>query len=143
MSRMMSKDELLVLLQDDQVEAVPFLVTGGSMSPFLIGNRDTVYLKKCDGPLKKGDIVLYERSNGQLVLHRIVLIEDNMLSLIGDGQFDIEHGICADQVIGRAVCAVRKGKKIQKKDFWWVFFEKIWIVVIPLRKVIWNVVKRR
>jgi hypothetical protein len=52
MSKTISKAELVQLLEDKRVEAIPFLVTGGSMAPFLIGGRDTVFLKKFD-ELKK------------------------------------------------------------------------------------------
>ena len=30
----------------DEVEAVPLVITGGSMTPFLVHGRDTVYLSK-------------------------------------------------------------------------------------------------
>lgn len=46
-------------------------VAGSSMSPFLAGGRDTVFFSRPDTPLRRGDIVFYERASGQFVMHRI------------------------------------------------------------------------
>ena len=47
---------------------VSLLVAGSSMAPFLIHERDYVYFRKPDRELKKGDIVFYQRMNGQFVM---------------------------------------------------------------------------
>ena len=61
---------------------VNLTVTGSSMSPFLIHERDTVFLRKPDHELKKGDIVFYERDSGQFVLHQILRVNrDNLMTL--------------------------------------------------------------
>ena len=49
-------EPLLALL--DEAEAVPLVISGNSMTPFLVDGRDTVYLSKPNRPLKKGDMVL-------------------------------------------------------------------------------------
>ena len=59
-------------------EQVPLVITGNSMYPFLRHGRDTVYLQKVQRPLKKGDMVLYRRKNGQYILHRIVFAGDTL-----------------------------------------------------------------
>jgi hypothetical protein len=64
------------------------------------------------------------------------------LSLLGDGQYDVEKGISKKQVIAKVVCVIRKGKKIQMDDFYWIFFEKIWLNIVPFRKLLWNLVKK-
>ena len=43
---------------------VSMLVSGSSMSPFLIHLRDTIYFKKPDRPLRAGDMVFYQRDSG-------------------------------------------------------------------------------
>lgn len=136
--RVLPADELighiLELLQ--QTEPVPLVITGNSMSPFLVHGRDTVYLSNVKRPFKRGDIVLYRRINGQYVLHRIYKIEGDNLCMVGDAQTQLEHDIMPQQVLA-IVTAVRRKDKINKSgSFWWEFFEKIWIRMIKLRPYI-------
>lgn len=115
---------------------VTFLVTGSSMTPFLINERDTVFLKKPDRDLQRGDIVFYQRENGQFVLHRIHKVHDEFLDMIGDGQTDIEYGVRKEQVFAIVYKVRRKGRLIEPGSFWWNFFAKIWIRIIPVRKLV-------
>lgn len=125
--------ELLNLLRE--TDAVALTVTGGSMLPFLAPGRDTVYLSKPVFPVKRGDIILYQRDSGRYVLHRVCRVGET-LTLIGDAQTQPELGIRRDQVRA-AVCAVRrKGRLVEPGSFWWVFFEKVWIRLIPVRRQI-------
>ena len=124
-------DQLLGLLED--TESVPLVISGSSMTPFLVHGRDTVYLSKATHPLKKGDMILYRRDNGAYILHRIFRVEGETYTLAGDAQNRLEPGVRQDQVLAvvRAVC--RKGKILRSGSFWWDFFERIWIRMISLR----------
>lgn len=124
-------EPLLDLL--DEVQAVPLVISGGSMSPFLINGRDTVYLSKISRPLKKGDMVLYRRAGGAYVLHRIFKVEDGLYTMVGDAQTYLESGIRPDQIHAIVTAACRKDKLLQKGSFWWDFFEIVWIRLVPLR----------
>lgn len=65
--------------------AVPLTVTGSSMMPILKPQRDIVWLEYCDmNQIKKGDILLFERSNGKPVLHRVRKIKNDVLIMNGD-----------------------------------------------------------
>ena len=55
--------QLLELMKD--AETVPLVISGSSMTPFLVHGRDTVYLSKAVHPLKRGDMILYRRSGGR------------------------------------------------------------------------------
>lgn len=59
-------------------------VSDNSMSPFLRDNRDSVYLKKPSEELKRGDMVLFRRSNGKYIMHRISKITENGYYTVGD-----------------------------------------------------------
>lgn len=122
------------LLDDGQT--VPLIVTGGSMTPFLIHNRDTVFLSPPDRTLKRGDIILYLRDNGQYVLHRIYRAGEDSFTLVGDAQNTLEHGIRPDQVVALVTAVKRKGKVLRSNSFWWLFFEKVWLRIIPVRHLI-------
>ena len=124
-------EPLLDLL--DEVQAVPLVISGGSMSPFLINGRDTVYLSKISRPLRKGDMVLYRRAGGSYVLHRIFKVEDGSYTMVGDAQTYLESGIRPDQILAIVSAACRKDKLLQKGSFWWDFFEIVWIRLVPLR----------
>jgi len=125
-------ERLLVIL--DAAEAAPLVISGNSMSPFLVHGRDTVYLSKVKRPLKKGDIIFYRRDSGAYVLHRICRVTGQTYSLVGDAQYIIEPGIRQDQVLALAVAVRRKGRLLKPGSFWWDFFEKVWIRMIPFRR---------
>ena len=123
--------QLPQLLQ--QAQAVPLIISGNSMAPFLAHGRDTVYLSKLTGPLKRGDIILYRRKTGQYILHRIYRVREEKYDLIGDGQLVIELGIGQEQILA-TVCAVRrKGKLLRKGNLCWEFYEHIWLALVPWR----------
>lgn len=124
-------EPLLSLL--DEVYAVPLVISGNSMTPFLVHGRDTVYLSKVDRPLKKGDMVLYQRLNGAYVLHRVFKVENDLYTMIGDAQTYPEHGIRRNQIRALVTAVCRKDKLLQKGTFWWDFFEKVWIRIVPIR----------
>ena len=117
----------------EKTQAVPLVISGNSMAPFLIHGRDTVYLSRVTRPLKRGDMILYRRDCGAYVLHRICAAEGDTFCLIGDGQQEKEYGIRRDQVIALVTAVRRKGKLLKKGSFLWTLFEKVWIRMIPLR----------
>lgn len=123
--------QLLSLLSDDI--PVPLLISGSSMSPFLIHGRDTVFLSPIKNALKVGDILLYRRDSGDYVVHRICKVTKNGFWLVGDAQTQIEKGIRPDQALAVVTAVDRKGKRLKKGSFWWFFFEKLWVRMIPLR----------
>ena len=75
---------LLELMRPDR--PVSLAVWGSSMAPFLIHGRDAVLLAPVNRPLKPGDVALFERPNGQYVLHRVCRTAPEGLYFMGDGQ---------------------------------------------------------
>lgn len=138
--RIFSPDVLLEeyreLLKDESVEVLPLVISGNSMSPFLIHGRDTIYLSRLTRPVKRGDVLLYQRENGAYVLHRVYRVDDSSFTMVGDAQTELELGIRPEQVIAIMTSAERKGKKQAPGSFWWEFFEKIWIRMVPLRPIV-------
>ena len=111
-------------------------ISGNSMAPFLISQRDYVIFQKPNRPLKKGDVVFFQRDSGEYILHRISRIRGNMYYILGDAQTQSEGPIRKDQIFGLVTKIRRKNKWIDQKDFWWQFFEKVWIRIIPLRPAV-------
>lgn len=120
---------------------VSLLISGSSMSPFLIHHRDTIYFKKPDRELKVGDMVFYRRSNGKYVMHRIRRIRPEGFYMIGDAQTKIEGPLQREQIFGLVTAVERKGKLIRPGDFWWEFFARVWLRIIPLRGLINRIYK--
>ncbi len=91
--------------------SVPLEVTGSSMMPFLKPNSDVVWLKKStEDSFSFGNILLFERADGSIVLHRIrKVLKDGRLVMNGDSQPWCET-VCREQVIA-CVYKIRKGGK--------------------------------
>ena len=108
-------------------------IAGNSMVPFLVHERDDIYFKKPDRPLKKGDMVFYQRLNGQFVMHRIYRITDKGIYTVGDAQTVIEGPLHPEHIFALIFAVRRKGKQIGPESFCWKFFQYIWIRMVPLR----------
>ena len=115
---------------------VSLLVSGSSMSPFLAHQRDYIYFKKPDRELRKGEMVFYQRRSGQFVMHRIWKVKNEKDYMVGDAQQEIEGPLERDQIFAIITKVQRKGKWIEPGDFWWEFFEKVWINIVPVRRVL-------
>lgn len=112
---------------------ISLIIAGSSMAPFLVHHRDTIYFSKPDSPLEKGDMVFYQRTNGQYVMHRIYKIKGKEFYMVGDAQTEIEGPLDEKQIFARVTKVKRKGKLIQPGDFWWWFFAKVWLNLVPVR----------
>lgn len=131
----LSAEELLPPLLEllEEVDCVPLVISGNSMTPFLVHARDTVFLSNVRQPLKRGDMVLYRRSSGNYVLHRIFRAGPHTYTMVGDAQTALEQGISPDQILAIVTAVRRKGKLLQPGSFWWEFFRQVWIRLVPLR----------
>lgn len=127
-------DDAMGLIREklDSGHEVTFSPRGTSMLPFLKEGRDTVTLAPPPKRLKKYDIPLYRRKNGQYVLHRAVKV-DETYTCIGDNQFTLEYGIEHEQIIGVCSSFVRNGRKISTTDQKWLLYAKIWHFTRPIR----------
>ena len=67
---------------------------GTSMLPLIRENRDLIIIeKKGRERLKKYDVVLYKRANGQYVLHRIIKVREADYIISHQSTAKINHGI--------------------------------------------------
>lgn len=92
----------------DEGREVCFTPSGNSMLPFIRGGKDSVVLKKKPA-VEAGDIVLV-RLPGRYVLHRVIRIDNEELTLMGDGNVSgTEH--CSLQDVMGTVTAIHKGNR--------------------------------
>lgn len=118
----------------EEGKEVSMLIAGSSMSPFLAHERDYIFFKKPEAPIKRGDMVFYQRRNGQYIMHRVWKDKDGQYYMVGDAQVEIEGPLARDQIFAVITKVKRKGKWCGPGDFWWEFFEKVWIRIVPLRR---------
>ena len=113
--------------------SVRFSPKGTSMLPMIRQGIDKVVLSPLPNKLKKFDLPLYQRKNGQYVLHRIIKIKDTY-TCIGDNQFELEHGLQHDQMIG-VVSAFTRGDmehSVKEPGYW--LYCRLWHYSRPVRK---------
>ena len=114
-------------------------VTGMSMWPTLRHRRDQVTLTKPQGPLKKHDLPLYRRDNGQFILHRVVAVQDDgCYTCCGDHQWSKERNVRPDQIVAVAVGFCRKGREFDAHNRRYRLWVRFWDGVIPLRMLIFR-----
>lgn len=115
---------------------VSMIITGNSMSPFLEHGRDTIYFKKPDRKLHRGDMVFFQRDSGKFVMHRILKITEDGYYFLGDNQTEPEGPLSEAHIFAIISKVKRKGRMINSKNFWWFFFAHIWIHMVPFRPAI-------
>ena len=111
--------ELLPIIEEQLASGkeVCFSPNGVSMLPMLVPERDSVFLKAAPDALKKYDLPLYRRENGQFVLHRVVrVLKNGTYVMCGDNQFSREDGVKNSQIIGVVTRFVRDGREISCKN---------------------------
>ena len=134
----LSANEYFDLLKEQVAlgKEVSMIITGNSMSPFLEHGKDTIYFKKPDRKLRRGDMVFFQRENGKYVMHRLYKKKKNDCYFIGDNQTEIEGPLSEDHIFAVITKVKRKGRILDQKSFWWFFFAHVWIHLIPLRPFI-------
>ncbi len=91
-----------------------FLVSGGSMRPFL-RSGDTVLVEPFDlSAVKAGDIVFYKTANGKLRVHRVIRRpkqrQETVLLTKGDALFQADPPVLYKEVLGKVIAIERKGR---------------------------------
>lgn len=111
---------------------VKFSPKGTSMLPMLRQGLDTVTLGPLPEKLKRYDLPLYQRDNGQYVLHRIIRAGETV-TCIGDNQFEPESGIRYDQMIAVVTAFSRNEQNYFVGDFRYRVYCRIWHYSRPVR----------
>jgi SOS-response transcriptional repressor LexA len=117
-------------------------VRGTSMFPLLKDKKDSVRLAPINGELKKRDIVLYRRTNGAYVMHRIIKIKDGVYSMVGDNQRLIETPIYKEQILAIATHIIKNDKEVEiKKSKKYRFFGWFWCLSLFMRACILKIIR--
>ena len=132
--------EAVRLVQDGV--SVTFPVKGRSMLPFIIGGRESVILQK-PGSLQRGQVVLAQVGPDRYVVHRIIKIEPDRITLMGDGNICGTESCTPSNVLAIATHVVdEKGKRRTLESKGQMFKARVWYVIRPLRRIILAVLRR-
>lgn len=114
-----------------------YTTVGRSMRPFLRSQEDLVVIeRKTEGRFSKYDAVLYRRTSGQYVLHRIVRVCPDGYTMCGDNCADLEPGIEDSQILGVLTGVIRNGERIDVNSDAYQRRIRLWVTLYPVRAVI-------
>ena len=121
---------------------VTFPVKGYSMLPFIIGSKDSVDLVKPES-IQVGDVVLAWVEGCRYVIHRIISIEGEKVTLMGDGNIvGVEHCLLKD-VAAKAINVVTPdGKHHPLYNPWRIKASRLWWHLLPVRRWILGIYRR-
>ena len=122
--------EIIKLIDDGHT--VTLRLKGFSMRPFLEDGRDKALLTVSP---KVGDPVLAEITPLHFVLHRIINIDGEKVTLRGDGNLRNEECTLAD-IKGAVIGFYRKGReKLDRTDGKkWKIYSWFWTRLFPIRR---------
>ena len=135
---MQKKDDAMILseairLVSEGVE-VTFPVNGRSMRPFIEGGRDSVVLVRPEN-VKPMDVVLAKTDDGRYVIHRVMEMAGDRVTLMGDGNLlGREHADCK-QIYAKVTHIVHpNGYKRSLYTPFIQFVQRMWVRLLPLRR---------
>lgn len=113
-----------VLLEDaaalmNEGREVTLKPLGCSMLPFIRGGRDSVRLKKLPD-VAVGEMLLVRLEGPRYVLHRLIAVDGDRLTLMGDGNLAGTETCTKADVLGTVV-AIERGSRVVKpgNGLWW------------------------
>ena len=122
---------------------VTFPVKGQSMLPFIIGGKESVILRGPGGLVDVGDVVLAWVDGNRYVVHRIIRIDGNRVTLMGDGNVGrTEHCLLNDikARVTHVVSADNKERDLHNR--WRMLAARLWYWLRPIRRYLLAIYKR-
>ena len=121
---------------------VTFPVTGQSMLPFIIGGKESVILHR-PVLIDVGDVVLARVDGNGYVVHRIINIDGDRVTLMGDGNVKgTEHCLLKDVKarVTHVVSADNKERDLHNR--WRMHAAKLWYWLRPVRRYLLAIYRR-
>jgi len=143
-------NEAIRLVEEGVSVTLP--VNGRSMLPFIIGGRESVILqqppkqgetRQDTAQLKLGDVVLARVEGSRYVVHRIIRIDGDRVTLMGDGNLvGTEHCRLSDI---KAIATHVVGSDEQPHDLYTsrrMLGVRLWWWLLPVRRYLLAIYKR-
>ena len=117
---------------------IAVFTSGISMWPLLRAHEDYAIMEYPQRELQKGDIVVFHRTDGKEVAHRLFWMDDELLQTIGDNCDAPDAKFPRSSVAGIVTAVNRKGRMIQVDTRFWRFYGRFMIWSNPVRMFIRN-----
>ena len=116
-------------------------VKGQSMLPFIIGGKESVILHR-PGLIDVGDVVLAWVDGNRYVVHRIIKLDYDRVTLMGDGNLTTEHCALSDikARVPHVVSADNKKRDLYNR--WRMLGAKVWYWLRPIRRYLLAIYRR-
>ena len=134
--RLIDNDIILeeIRLHLSQGKRVRLRAKGSSMHPFIHGSEDTLVLVASDR-LRKGDVVLARVDGKRYVIHRIVGMNSDRITLMGDGNLYGKEVCLRSDIFGKVERIIRDGREYDIKSPRACLKAMAWRILLPLRRM--------
>ena len=114
---------------------VEFRPKGSSMLPFIRGEADSVVVARKE-EIAEGDIVL-AKIGGRYILHRVIKIEGEKITMMGDGNVRGTEACSKSDVLGTVVQIVAPSGKVRIPGK-----GRLWKALRPVRRYLLAIYRR-
>lgn len=117
-------------------------IKGISMQPLIRAGKDMIVIyRKPTERLKRCDMPVFKRRNGEYVIHRVLRVHNDGYDICGDNQCFIERNVQDSQIVGIVGQIVRDNKRImvrtdaehQSLPLWYTIYVHLWCDLFYLR----------
>ena len=118
-------------------------VNGNSMLPFIIGGKESVILHRPGGIVDVGDVVLAWVDGNRYVVHRIIKLDYDRVTLMGDGNVAVTEHCRLNDIKARVTHVVSADNK--ERDLhnrWRMHAAKLWYWLRPVRRYLLAIYRR-
>ena len=123
-----------VCLHLSQGKSVRLRAKGNSMRPFIHGGNDILLLVPSES-LSKGDVVLARIDGKRYVIHRIIEINGDKFTLMGDGNLYEKEQCLRSDIYGTVESVIREGRKHNLRSGKARLYATAWRCLLPLRRL--------
>lgn len=123
-ARTIANRELFAIARDTLLEGktVRMAVNGQSMLPFFRSGSIIVLRPVHDEDIRKYSVVMADAGHA-FVVHRIIKVDEDSVTLLGDGNIYGTERVTRDKIYGVVDCSA-----------FHIFFAKIWLWLRPVRR---------
>ena len=117
-------------------------VKGQSMLPFIIGGKESVILHR-PGLIDVGDVVLAWVDGNRYVVHRIIKLDYDRVTLMGDGNVAVTEHCRLNDIKARVTHVVdAKDRTHYLYNRWRMLGAKVWYWLRPIRRYLLAIYRR-
>lgn len=132
----------VILEKISQGHTASVTARGYSMRPFIEHNRDTLIFGSL-GEVRLHDVVLAEIRPGEYVCHRIIAIDADKVTLLGDGNWASTETCRVSDLRASLISISRRGRTYNlASSRVWRIYSTVWISLFPIRRYLLAILRR-